>query len=113
MNDYQNNVAVTTVDNTISILEMKLSARFTNLTKHLQVKFASLRRRQTPRKVHCVMLFRYTVAVGPFDPKKQNKQVPCVTYSHLHGVMKTLYNSTVISVKANSDFHPVVACKIV
>jgi hypothetical protein len=25
--------------------------------------------------------------------------------------MKTLYNSTVISAKANSDFHSVVACK--
>ena len=52
--------------------------------------------------------------VGPFDPRKQSceqNQVPCGIYCHLLGVMKTLYNSTVISVNANSDFRSVVACK--
>jgi hypothetical protein len=68
-------VAVTTVDNTISLFEIKLGARFTNLAQHMQIQFASLNRNLHPRKVHCLMLFVYTIPVGPFDPKKPNKQV--------------------------------------
>ena len=43
--------------------------------------------------------------------KCEQNQVPWSIHCHLLGVMKTLYNSTVISVKTNSDFHSVVACK--
>jgi hypothetical protein len=75
VNDYRSYAAVTTVDNTISRLEIKLGARCKNLTQHKQVQFSSLNRHLPPRKVHCVMLFGYTIVVGPFDPKKQNKQV--------------------------------------
>jgi len=75
MNNYVSDVAVTTIDHTISFLEIKLGARCTNLTQHMQVQFASLSRHMPPPEAHCVMLLGYRIAVGPFDPKKQSKQV--------------------------------------